>query len=422
MHNIAIRVEKLGKKYQIGSRIKLYKTLQERLLRTLASPFQYIWNRVVRGIVTDESDTTIWALRNLSFEIKKGAVVGIIGRNGTGKSTLLKILSRITEPTEGVVDIYGRVGSMLEVGIGFHPELTGRENIYLNGAILGMRKKEIESKLDEIIAFAEVEKFIDTPLKRYSSGMYMRLAFAVAAHIELEILLVDEVLSVGDMNFQQKCIRAMHNISQKGRTILLVSHDMRVVETLANQCLYLKKLEEAKYGSTTDMIREYQKDLSSGAFLQDLPSQLTVDIVNPKIAIHHLTWYSKDCQREAVKTGTPVQVLFTLEAIASVTHIVVCVAFCKDKIIVAESKSHPTLENVSLQPGQKVNLEIRYESLPFTHGEYIVVVFVLPSSSSSPTESLSPFHCLKMLIEGTGSYTDGYIVLQQQWDMREEND
>src|SRR5205085_7174546 len=172
---------------------------------------------------------TIWALKNLSFEIKRGEVVGIIGRNGAGKSTLLKILSRITAPTEGEVEIHGRVGSLLEVGTGFHPELTGRENIYLNGAILGMRKAEIEHKFDEIVAFAEIEKFIDTPVKRYSSGMFVRLAFAVAAHLEPEILVVDEVLAVGDAQFQKKCLGKMGDVAKGGRTILFVSHNMTAV-------------------------------------------------------------------------------------------------------------------------------------------------------------------------------------------------
>ncbi len=186
------------------------------------------------------SHDTIWALKDVSFEIKRGEVVGVIGRNGAGKTTLLKIFSRITAPTEGEAEIRGRVGSLLEVGTGFHPELTGRENIYLNGAILGMRKAEIERKFDEIVAFAEIEKFIDTPVKRYSSGMYVRLAFAVAAHLEPEILVVDEVLAVGDVEFQKKCLGKVNDVAQQGRTVLFVSHNMAAVRALCNRGLILR--------------------------------------------------------------------------------------------------------------------------------------------------------------------------------------
>jgi lipopolysaccharide transport system ATP-binding protein len=226
MSKIAIRVEDLGKKYNIGLPVVKYQTLRDKISESFKRREQVV-------------DDYIWALKEVSFEVKEGQVLGIVGRNGAGKSTLLKILSRVTEPTEGLVEIRGRVGSLLEVGTGFHPELTGRENIFLNGAILGMRREEIQSKFDEIVDFAEVEKFIDTPVKRYSSGMYLRLAFAVAAHLEPEILVVDEVLAVGDAEFQRKCLGKMSDVAQQGRTVLFVSHNMSAVLRLTQETLVI---------------------------------------------------------------------------------------------------------------------------------------------------------------------------------------
>src|SRR4030065_305314 len=228
MNDIAIRVENLGKRYRIGTAPERYKTLRVPIAAGVNAPIQ----RLRRGASAMSSNpaSTIWALRDISFEVHQGKVLGIVGRNGAGKSTLLKILSRVTEPTEGSAEIHGRVGSLLEVGTGFHPELTGRENIYLNGAILGMKKAEIERKLDEIVAFSDVEKFIDTPVKRFSSGMYLRLAFAVAAHLEPEVLVVDEVLAVGDAEFQRKCLSKMEEVSRNyGRTVVFVSHNMGAI-------------------------------------------------------------------------------------------------------------------------------------------------------------------------------------------------
>ena len=240
MSDIAIRADHLGKRYRIGKRER-YKTLRETLTGAACGPFRALHSlfRPSANESSAASDTTLWALRDISFEVKHGEVVGIIGRNGAGKSTLLKILSRITEPTEGFVDISGRVGSLLEVGTGFHNELTGRENIFLNGAILGMQRREIERKFDEIVAFSEVEKFLDTPVKFYSSGMYMRLAFAVAAHLEPEILIVDEVLAVGDFDFQRKCLGKMRNVSSSGRTVVFVSHNMSAVQYLCGRAILL---------------------------------------------------------------------------------------------------------------------------------------------------------------------------------------
>ena len=235
MSDIAIRVENLGKKYTIGANQARYQTVRESLSNAFHQSF-----RTNKGQKSTE-ENAIWALKDVNFEVKQGEVLGIIGRNGAGKSTLLKILARITKPTTGRIELNGRVGSLLEVGTGFHPELTGRENIYLSGAILGMRRQEIIRKFDEIVDFAEIEKFLDTPVKRYSSGMYMRLAFAVAAHLEPEILLVDEVLAVGDAEFQNKCLGKMGEVANEGRTVLFVSHNMTAVKTLCKKGMLIEK-------------------------------------------------------------------------------------------------------------------------------------------------------------------------------------
>jgi len=248
MSEFAIRLYNIGKQYRIGQR-NHYVTLRDTLSDALRTPLRFLRaNGGQSSSVSNphfavrelKSDDYFWALRNVSFDVKPGEVVGIIGCNGAGKSTLLKILSRICMPTEGYAEVRGRVGSLLEVGTGFHPELTGRENIYLNGAVLGMKKKEIESKYDQIVSFAEIEKFLDTPIKHYSSGMYLRLAFAVAAHLEPEILLVDEVLAVGDVAFQEKCLAKMGEIAKEGRTVLFVSHTMAAVQSLCTRAILLK--------------------------------------------------------------------------------------------------------------------------------------------------------------------------------------
>ena len=233
MSEYAIQVENLGKQYKIGAEVERFRTLRDSIGSAVTWPV-----RMLRGQLKPKTQS-IWALRDISFDVNRGQVLGVIGRNGAGKSTLLKLLSRVTEPSEGFAKITGRVGSLLEVGTGFHPELTGRENISLNGAILGMKRTEIESKFDEIVEFSGVSKFIDTPVKRYSSGMYLRLAFSVAAHLEPEILVVDEVLAVGDADFQRKCLGKMSDVAQEGRTVLFVSHNMSAILRLTDEAIVL---------------------------------------------------------------------------------------------------------------------------------------------------------------------------------------
>jgi lipopolysaccharide transport system ATP-binding protein len=251
MSDLAIRVQQLGKQYRIGLSPTRYRTLRESLVESLNIPAR------LKRRNNGEELGKIWALRDITFEVKKGQVLGVIGRNGAGKSTLLKILSRVTEPSEGFAEIRGQVGSLLEVGTGFHPELTGRENIYLNGAILGMNKTEIDTKFDQIVSFAEVEQFIDTPVKRYSSGMYLRLAFSVAAHLEPDILVVDEVLAVGDAEFQRRCLGKMSDVAKQGRTVLFVSHNMSAILRLTEEAILLDRGQMVLRAPTQEAVDFY---------------------------------------------------------------------------------------------------------------------------------------------------------------------
>jgi lipopolysaccharide transport system ATP-binding protein len=272
MSDIAIRVENLSKLYHLGAVHQRPDTLRDALTgflpRISRKGKANSLNSPNSRQASDSDD--LWALKDVSFEVKRGEVVGIIGRNGAGKSTLLKILSRITEPTSGQVELHGRVGSLLEVGTGFHPELTGRENIYLNGAILGMRRHEINRQFDEIVAFAEIERFLDTPVKRYSSGMYVRLAFAVAAHLEPEILLVDEVLAVGDLAFQRKCVGIMNEIGRSGRTVLFVSHNLHAIESLCSRVLLIELGKLAREGSFREVAGLYLASTEYATYESDL--------------------------------------------------------------------------------------------------------------------------------------------------------
>ena len=253
-----VRVENLSKQYRLGAKGASYETLRESLVNGLRAPFQRLARR--NGSRNRE---TIWALKDVSFEVAPGEVLGVIGRNGAGKSTLLKVLSRIIEPTTGRAELFGRVSSLLEVGTGFHPELTGRENIYLNGAILGMDRNEIARKFDEIVAFAQIEDFLDTPAKRYSSGMYLRLGFAIAAHLEPDILLLDEVLTVGDAAFQAKCLQKIKDASLEGTTVLFVSHNVYSVEQLCDRAFHIHSGQLQDDGTPETVISNYLKGIST---------------------------------------------------------------------------------------------------------------------------------------------------------------
>lgn len=308
MSSPAISVRSLGKRYVVNHALEPapYRTLRDSLARTVTAPL-----RRLRG-GTNGNREEFWALDDVSFDVQAGEVVGIIGRNGAGKSTLLKVLSQITQPTKGEVELRGRVGSLLEVGTGFHPELTGRENIFMNGAILGMSRLEIQRNFDAIVDFAEIAQFLDTPVKRYSSGMYVRLAFAVAAHLQPEILIVDEVLAVGDANFQQKCLGRMRDVSRSGRTVLFVSHNMGAIDTLCDRAIVLSAGRVSFTGSSNDAVRRYYRDLEASNGQLCLDQIVRLPPLRP--VIKQVTFHDGDGHAvQSVATGRPLSIRITYE-------------------------------------------------------------------------------------------------------------
>jgi len=321
---IAISVEGLSKRYLVGHesvRREGYNSLRDTIVRHARNAGRKTMD-MARGrqIIQGDQVEEFWALKDVSFDVERGEVVGIVGRNGAGKSTLLKILSRITEPTEGRVRIKGRVASLLEVGTGFHPELTGRENIFLNGSILGMTKAEIKAKFDEIVDFAEIEKFLDTPVKRFSSGMYVRLAFAVAAHLEPEILIVDEVLAVGDTEFQRKCLGKMKDVSQHdGRTVLFVSHNIAAIKSLCRKGLYLENGRVKSWGSVDEAVTQYVSGGISNAFDGTIPSDLPREYSTGEAELRSVRIIDANgSPAHAVVTGEPLNVLIRWEVAEAV--------------------------------------------------------------------------------------------------------
>jgi len=368
-----IKAQDLSKRYQLGKRDAAYATLREALVSAASAPLR-ILRRNGNG-----AERALWALRDVNFEIGQGEVVGIIGRNGAGKSTLLKILSRVTEPTTGRVELYGRVGSLLEVGTGFHPELTGRENIFLNGSILGMMRKEIEQKFDEIVAFAEVEKFLDTPVKRYSSGMYVRLAFAVAAHLEPEILVVDEVLAVGDHAFQQKCLSKMQDVSIHGRTVLFVSHNMGAISRLCQRCILLDHGRIVASGPTASTVQTYMTSglMQRAEFVQSEAVEKAINLlrialvdendqVRSDVPYDRQLRFVLDYEVNKTVTGTSVGIgLFTVDGTCA--------------FVTGDFDSHPELLGAR-QPGRyRTTVEIPPRWL--NTGRYTVTVYIANASS-----------------------------------------
>jgi lipopolysaccharide transport system ATP-binding protein len=381
MSDTVIKVENLSKKYLLGQqRQEGYTTLRESIsnsTKNLLKPFQKSKSSVI-----DRHSEEFWALKDVSFEIKQGDRVGIIGRNGAGKSTLLKILSRITEPTNGSIRIKGRVASLLEVGTGFHPELTGRENISLNGAILGMSKLEIARKFDEIVAFAEVEQFLDTPVKRYSSGMYVRLAFAVAAHLEPEILIVDEVLAVGDIQFQKKCLGKMENVASEGRTVLFVSHNMAAIRSLCSTAILLNKGNITCRGTTSDCLATYE---SESKIDRDPIWRRSPDSKNGSLVITQISTILNGTQ-----PNLELEVEIKLQSLSEHKSAFLAVDIL-DSASVAIMQAIPSMENYlhdkQINHLAKVNIQLP----PLIPGEYFITIWV----GSHNTETID------MVVEAT---------------------
>jgi lipopolysaccharide transport system ATP-binding protein len=390
MSDTVIRVENLSKKYILGKNGNA-EGLRHVIHEFVTRPFRKSKQCLVASRAQEETNASFlpdfWALKNVSFEIKQGEVVGIIGRNGAGKSTLLKILSRITEQTEGRVEITGRVASLLEVGTGFHPELTGRENIFLNGSILGMGRQEIRAKFDEIVAFAEVEKFLDTPVKRYSSGMYVRLAFAVAAHLEPEILIVDEVLAVGDASFQKKCLGKMQDVSKGGRTVLFVSHNMAVVNSLCHHAFLFSKGELVQNGKTSDVVDAYVgTGTASGTEMVIRPQDhLASWGGHSSIQLHRVRLVDPEFQSFQVRWQQPVKLELELEVKVPLQAVVFSLALSNlDGLIIFGSHSSHEMP-YALTPGIH-RIELTFEN-PLRAGFYH-----LAFGADYPLASVPLFH------------------------------
>jgi lipopolysaccharide transport system ATP-binding protein len=421
-----ITVENLSKKYNLCHHREKYITLRD----VIARKAERVWRNIKALTRAEDSFLSpenpcreeFWALKDISFEVNPGDRVGIIGRNGAGKSTLLKILSRITEPTTGRVTLRGRVASLLEVGTGFHPELTGRENIYLNGAILGMTRLEIKRKFDEIVAFAEVEKFLDTPVKHYSSGMYVRLAFAVAAHLESEILLVDEVLAVGDAQFQKKCLGKMEAVAtQQGRTVLFVSHNMGAIKQLCTECILLNKGKIVLVGQNANVIESYLNEQTNTADLVD--KRLEIDENKDFQVLEVQLLNSEGINKTNFNCDTPVIIQMKCISRKSIKGLYGCLTVMnREGVIILTSDSFDFPPNAldSITPGEyAVRIEIPPRTL--AHGDYRVSLNYTSSQSEKNFwvdrhECLCAFH-LDDISTDRGNNRSGFFSTLLKWDL-----
>ena len=399
--NIAIRVRGLGKKYTIGGPQEKYLTLRDAIVNSVKAPFKRFHH-------TPPSDEFL-ALKDVSFDVEQGEVIGIIGRNGSGKSTLLKILSRITAPTEGTVELHGRVGSLLEVGTGFHPEMTGRENIFLNGSILGMKKIEIEQKFDEIVRFAEIEKFLDTPVKRYSSGMYVRLAFAVAAHLEPEILVVDEVLAVGDAAFQKKCMGKMGDVAKEGRTVLFVSHNMAAIRRICSRVILVDSGHISKSGNVDTVISHYLQNSSHIASYSDIQQLIDLLPSDPIFKLKSIKIFQNgNTINEIVENGTPLEIIIQYQVLEKTHGLRVYFDLCDtDEVILFRSFHDEQSEGIPLmEPGEYISKAVIPANIlgPVQY-ELRIYATIFNVRNFPPTDGIK----IPILVENTGDYNRAYV-------------
>jgi lipopolysaccharide transport system ATP-binding protein len=394
MGNVAVSVESLGKRYRIAHQRDPYGRLTETLAGALRAPVDRLRGK------TRESMEWFWALRDVSFDLHRGEVLGVIGRNGAGKSTLLKILSRITEPTEGNAELRGRVGSLLEVGTGFHPELTGRENIFMSGAVLGMRRSDIARRFDEIVAFAGVEQFLDTPVKRYSSGMQVRLGFAVAAHLEPEILFVDEVLAVGDASFQRKSIGRLQDVARGGRTVLFVSHDLGVIDNLTTFCIYLEAGRIKQFGPTRSIVRAYLDDSAT----RDAQASQEVSYYRrsevPDAPARIVAIHCPSREAASIELGEPITIQVTIDVLRPIESIEITLILRDERSrSVAVLYSGDSNFRLTSDPGARtVQVEVR--DLPLSPGLYFGDIGLNRGPSSEGMDVILEYPLLEIVNTG----------------------
>lgn len=378
--HVAIKVENLSKKYIIRHEKKSgsYETFSDTIVQGSKNIAKKIIHPFSGKEIDSQTQEEFWALKDINFEINQGDKVGIIGRNGAGKSTLLKVLSRITEPTSGKIHINGRIASLLEVGTGFHPELTGRENIYLNGAILGMSRKEIKAKFDEIVAFAEVDKFLDTPVKRYSSGMYVRLAFSVAAHLEPEILVVDEVLAVGDAQFQKKCIGKMNDVSKEGRTILFVSHNMNAIEQLCQKVIILDGGRIINNSETKHAISFYLNKMQENLNNVSINNMPRINNYGEKIRISEATLINeKGLEVNAYKAREKITLALELKVIENVDDVHINInVYDIQQYLITTITSRTEYGYIKCTSGNTIHIQVALDSLMLSPGDYNLTITV----------------------------------------------
>jgi lipopolysaccharide transport system ATP-binding protein len=387
MADVVIFTENLGKRYRIIKPEEQHDTLVGKLLFHVKKPLHNLKRlKSLTSFNESKGDSVFWALKNVSFEIRRGEIVGLIGINGAGKSTLLKILAKITAPTEGKALIRGRIGSLLEVGTGFHPELSGKENIYLNGSILGMTKKEITRKLDDIVAFSEIEKFIDTPVKRYSSGMRVRLGFAVAAHLDPEILLVDEVLAVGDVAFQQKCLAKMDDVASEGRTVIFVSHNMEMIQRLCPRCILLSNGQKVIDGKTDQTIDRYFQDTP---FFKE---QNGISLFDAERSLHYgetlrfskcIIINSKNISSKTLLLGEPFKIQVEAVALKNLSNVDFQISIrCHDRSILTCFQTSEKGRLFNLAQDETIVITFEYKNMILNSGKYFVRVSALQFNRS----------------------------------------